>query len=269
MYRILQVALVAALGLGGCTMSKAPDLGLLDLVARNTEARGGRAAIEAIQSLEARLRIVEPTYTAEGVWRVDRRGRMRIDVFIGGKRVFTEAFDGVNGWQMAGDAERAKAASPEGAAALRHSAQLPTSVLGLHEMAAHGHRLELAGREEIGGAPYYAVVLTLDDGFETRYSLDPSSFLVTRSRVRKALHPDNDPTPTTIETVWSDFRRVSGVLFPFEARDTDLATGKLLQTTTLLEMSANRPADDGLFRMPRSNFKRPDVFFPAVERFLE
>jgi hypothetical protein len=249
-FRNRQILLVASLVLAGCTASQAPDLGLPDLVARNTDARGGRAAIEAIQSLEAKLRIVEPTYTAEGVWRVDRRGRMRIDVFIGGKRVFTEAFDGRNGWQKAGDAGQAKAASLEGAAALRHSGQLPTNILGLHEMASHGHRLDLAGREEIGGTLYYALALTLDDGFTTRYYLDPSSFLVTRSRVRKALHPDNDPTPTTIETVWSDFRRVSGVLFPFEARDTDLATGKLLQTTTLLELAANRPADDRLFQTP-------------------
>jgi hypothetical protein len=36
-------------------------------------------------------------------------------------------------------------------------------------------------------------------------------------------------------------------------KDTDLATGKLLQTTTLLELSANRPVDDGLFRLPGSN----------------
>jgi hypothetical protein len=176
---------------------------------------------------------------------------MRIDVFIGGKRVFTEGFDGTEGWQMPGNATSAKPASPEGAAALRHSGQLPTNVLGLHEMAAHGHRLELAGREEIDGILYYALDLTLDDGFRTRYFVDPKRFLVVRSRVRKALHPDNDPTPTRIETVWSDFRPVSGVLFPFAARDTDLATGKLLQTTTLLEMSANRPIEDALFRTPR------------------
>ncbi len=250
MFRTLPVAIVAALGIAGCTASRAPDLGLPELIDRNAEARGGRAAIEAIRSLEARLRIVEPTYTADAVWRVDRRGRMRIDVSIGGKVVFTEAFDGRSGWQRAGDAAPVKPASPDGSAALRHSAQLPTNVLGLHEMAAHGHRLKLIGREEIAGSPYYAVRLTLDDGFETLYFIDPSSFLVTRSRVRKALHPDIDPTPTTIETVWSDFRRVSGVLFPFEARDADLATGKLLQTTTLLEMNANRPAGDDLFQAP-------------------
>lgn len=249
MSAIRLLAFVVALVLAGCRTSKVPDLGLSELIARNAEARGGRAAIEAIQSLNARLRIVEPTYSAEGVWRVDRRGRMRINVSIGGQRVFTEAFDGTNGWQMAGDAPP-KAASPEGAAALRRSGQLPTNILGLHEMAARGHRLQLVGREEIGGVLYYAVVLTLDDGFQTRYFVDPSSFLITRSRVRKALHPDNDPTPTTIETVWNDFRPVAGVLFPFEARDTDLAAGRLLQTTTLLEMSANRFSEDGLFQSP-------------------
>jgi hypothetical protein len=248
-FRNRQLTLLAVLILAGCRTSKSPDLGLSELVSENAAARGGRAAIEAIQSLEAKLRIVEPTYAAEGVWRVDRRGRMRIDVSIGGKRVFTEAFDGTNGWQMPGDAPP-KAASPEGAAALRHSGQLPTNILGLHEMAAHGHRLDLVAREQIGGISYYALVLTLDDGFQTRYYVDPSSFLITRSRVHKALHPDNDPTPSTIETVWSDFRPVAGVLFPFEARDTDLATGKLLQTTKLLEMSANRSTEDGLFHSP-------------------
>lgn len=245
-----QLAFLAALALAGCATSRAPDVSLADLLARNTEARGGRAAIEAIQNLEAKLRIVEPTYTADGIWRVDRHGRMRIDVFIGEKRVFTEAFDGENGWQLPADAERPKPASADGAKALRHSGQLPTNILGLHEMAAHGHRLELVGREEIAGKSYFVVVLTLDDGFTTRYSIDPATFLISRSRVRKALHPDADPTPTTIETVWSDFRPVAGVLFPFQARDTDLATGKLLQTTTLLELRANRPAEDRVFQMP-------------------
>jgi len=107
-----------------------------------------------------------------------------------------------------------------------------------------------AGREEIGGVLYHVVVLTLDDGFVTSYYLDPSSLLIARARVRKALHPDLDPTETTIETVWSDVRQVAGVRFAFQASDTDLATGKLLQTTMLLDLQANRPIDDSLFLMP-------------------
>jgi hypothetical protein len=245
-------ALLVGIGLSGCANPRSPAMTLEELIRRHTEARGGRKAIEAIGNLDAKLRIVEPTYAAEGVWRVDRRGRMRIDVFVKGNRVFTEAFDGERGWQLPGGEERAKPAGADGSAALRHSGQLPTNILGLHEMQAHGHRLEYAGREEVDGVSYHVVVLTLDDRFATRYYVDPTSFLIARARVRKALHPDLDPTPTTIETVWSDYREVSGVRFAFQARDTDVAAGKLLQTTTLLEMRANGPLDEAIFRMPGS-----------------
>jgi hypothetical protein len=251
-FRVQPVMRVAILcvGTAGCATRGAPDLALRDLIIRNTQARGGSAAIEAIRNLEVKLRIVEPTYTADGVWRVDRSGRMRIDVFIEKRRVFTEAFDGEHAWQLPAEAEHAVLANAGGGAALRHSGQLPTNILGLHEMAAHGHRLDSAGREEVGGVRYYVVVLTLDDGFVTRYYIDPTSFLITRSRVYKPLHPDLDPTPTTIETVWSDFRWIAGVRFGFEAIDNDLATGKVLQTTMLLDVTPNLPVDNRLFRMP-------------------
>lgn len=234
----------------GCATTKASVAKLDVLIERNTEARGGRAAIEAIRSLQIRLRIVEPTYTAEGAWQADRKGRMRIDVFIGGRRVFTEGFDGARGWQRGADDEHGTPASNAGQAALSRSAKLPTNLLGLHEMASHGHRLELEGREEIAGTNYHVLLLTLDDGFTTRYYVDPASFLIAHGRVVKALHPDIDPTPTTIDTSWSDFRTIEGLHIPFEARETDLATGKLLQTTTLLEIHANVPADDHFFQMP-------------------
>jgi hypothetical protein len=53
-----------------------------------------------------------------------------------------------------------------------------------------------------------------------------------------------------METVWSDFRQVAGVRLAFQATDTDLATGKLLQTTTLLEVQPNPPVDERLFQRP-------------------
>jgi len=248
--RLGSIAALLCLGIVDCSRPGSPALSLEELIHRNTEARGGRGAIEAIRNLEVKLRIVEPTFTADGVWRVDRRGRMRIDVFMKDQRVFTEAFDGERGWQMPGGNEAATPASPDGTAALRHSGQLPTNILGLHEMMGHGHRLEYAGREEVAGVSYHVVVLTLDDGFATRYYIDPENFLIARARVRKALHPDIDPTPTTIETVWTDLREVAGVRFAFQASDTDLAAGRLLQTTTLLEITPDASLDENLFRMP-------------------
>jgi len=248
--RLLCLTVAVACASSPRAASPRADLSLQDLINRNTEARGGRAAIEAIRSLEMRIRIEEPTYKAEGVYRVERAGRMRIDVLIGGKRIFTEGFDGKNGWQLPEGADHGRLASATAAAALGHSGQLPTNILGLHEVATHGHRLELKAREEVAGVRYYVVLMTLDDGFQTRYYVDPATFLIARSRVRKALHPDIDPTPTTIETVWSDFREVAGVKFPFRETQTDLATGKLLETTTLLAVLPNPTLDDSVFQMP-------------------
>jgi hypothetical protein len=137
-----------------------------------------------------------------------------------------------------------------GIATLRRSGQLPTNILGLHEMTQHGHRLEFVGREDVAGVSYDVIRLTLDDGFVTHYYLDPATSLITRARVRKALHPDIDPTETTIETVLSDFRPIAGVQVAFKATETDLATGKLLQTMTFLEVRPNLPAEEHLFQMP-------------------
>src|SRR4051794_131570 len=70
-----------------------------DVIERNTSAMGGRAAIEAIHSIEINLHITDPGFEVDGIYRAARPGRMRIDVQHEGRRVFTEAFDGQNGWQ--------------------------------------------------------------------------------------------------------------------------------------------------------------------------
>jgi len=48
-----------------------------------------------------------------------------------------------------------------------------------------------------------------------------------------------DPTPTTIEQVSSDFRDVNGVKFPFVITETDLNTGKLLESTVTKSVKIN------------------------------
>jgi hypothetical protein len=40
-----------------------------------------------------------------------------------------------------------------------------------------------------------------------------------------------------------------GVQFAYRSTDTDLATGKLLQTTTILDIRVNPVVDDHLFEM--------------------
>jgi hypothetical protein len=62
------------------------------------------------------------------------------------------------------------------------------------------------------------------------------------------LHVDVDPTPTTIELLNSDFREIAGVKFPFATTDTDLKTGKVIETTTVKSIEVNPPIDPTIFK---------------------
>ncbi len=231
--------------IAGCT--GAPDLD--SVIAKHVEARGGASAIEAIHSYEADIRIVEPTFEVDGNYVATRDGRMRIDISVGGERVFTEALDRGRAWTWSPD-EGVLEGSAAGAAALRHGIEFPLKVFGLHEMRTRGHRLELAGRETIDGIDYHALRLTLDDGFEVRYYIHPQTWLIERERTRRALHVDIDPTPEWIETTYGDFRAVGGVLFAHRQVERNVESGEVLSTGTISAIRLNTPLSGGRFSPP-------------------
>jgi len=206
---------------------------------------GGRAAIEAIQSIEFDLHITDPKFEVDGTYFAARPGKMRIDVNAGGDHVFTEAFDGQKGWEGKGTSQ--KPATEKATAALRHGVELPGKLFGLHELKARGHRIELAEREKIDGIGYYVLRLTLNDGYATTLYVDPNSWLITRRRDVRPLHVDVDPTPTTIEQRSFDFRTISGVQFAFASSETDLQSGKVLETTVVRSVKINRPLVPSIF----------------------
>jgi hypothetical protein len=169
-------------------------------------------------------------------------------VKVEGKHAFTEAFDGERGWQWKGEGTTTVDESAKATAALRHGIELPGHLYGLHELRQRGHRIDLVGREKIESIDYYTLRVTLNDGYTTTLYLDPKSWLITRRRDVRPLHVDIDPTPTTIEQRMSDFRKVGGVWFSFANTETDLTTGKLLETTTMRAITVNPKIDAEIFR---------------------
>lgn len=239
------VVLAAMVALTACNRSpKTVD----EVIAHNTQAMGGEKAIESVHAIAVDLHIVDPGFTVDGSYRAARPGRMRIDVKMEGKHVFTEAFDGERGWQWEGEGSTTVEESASATAALRHGVELPGHLYGLHELRQRGHRIDLLGREKIDGIDYYSLRITLNDGYQTALYVDPSSWLITRRRDVRPLHVDIDPTPTTIEQRMFDFRQVAGVWFSFANTETDLRTGKLLETTTVRTISVNPTIGEKVFR---------------------
>jgi hypothetical protein len=236
--RLMALVRAAILATASFGCSRSPTT-LDEVIERHTKAVGGRAAIEAIQSIEFDLHITDPKFEVDGTYFAARPAKMRIDVNAGGDDVFTEAFDGQKGWEGKGTSQ--KPATEKATAALRHGVELPGKLFGLHELKARGHRIELAEREKIDGISYYVLRLTLNDGYATTLYVDPNSWLITRRRDVRPLHVDVDPTPTTIEQRSSDFRTISGVQFAFASTETNLQSGKVLETTVVRSVKINSP----------------------------
>ena len=233
-----------AIALSGCNRT-APTI--REVIELNTKAMGGLAAIEAVQSIEVNLHIVDPDFQVDGIYRAVRPGRMRIDIMAAGKPVYAEGFNGERAWQWQEGNNEPVEESPAATAALRHGIELPGKLFGLHELQKRGHRVELAEREMIDGINYYVLRVTFSDGHQTGLYVDPKSWLITRRRDKRPLHPDIDAKPTTIETRTSDFRSVAGVNFGFASVDTDLSTGKVLETTTVRSIKVNPSFDQSIF----------------------
>jgi hypothetical protein len=239
----------------------AEELTLDQVVDRNVEAMGGPAAIEAVHSIRFDLHIVDPKFEVDGIYYAARPGRMRIDISAGGKHVYTEALGEKRGWQWKGQGESVEE-SEKATGALRHGVELPGKLFGLHEVRQRGNKLELVGRAMVEQINYYVLRLAFRDGVETTLYVDPNSWLITRRRELRPLHPDIDPSPTTIETTMSDFRKVDGLLFAFGSTDTDLRTGKVLEKTTARSILLN-PVVEAVFFETLGTAPSPSGASPA------
>lgn len=238
---------LAALGWIACTPANQAEPDLVTIIERHIEARGGREAVESVRSMSVELEIVEPEFTVTGSYVATREGWMRIDVFAGGERVFTEALGPDGGWQMHADGVPLDL-SPEGEAALRRGVY--GNLYGLHELSDLGYELTLVGQTERGGRSLWEIEQTAPDGFSKHAFLDAETFLDWGEVKTAALHPDVDPTEARQETRVIEHSEAEGIWFPNRMKKIDLDSGDLLQEATITARQLNPPIDPSRFLRP-------------------
>lgn len=177
-------------------------------------------------------------------------GRMRIDLYAGNDRVFSEGYDGREGWSWPGGEDHAAPASPPAVAALRRGVELPDKIFALHELPARGHHLELTGFVAEAGRRFAVIELTLADGFSAEYWLDTASWMIARRRDHRPHHVDLDPRPITIETRFEDYRLINGTPFAHRSIEVELPAGKVLSQVTVLAIELDPPVESTSFARP-------------------
>lgn len=223
-----------------------------ELVAKNLAARGGAAALGAIQTYVAQGELRFPgdfklTYT-ETHQRLDPATdncAIRIDASLQGLTL-VEAYDGQSGWRI-NPFEGRKDAERMGADEARALADQALIDGNLQSAAAKGAKVDYLGREDIDGTNTYKLRVSKPDGTVFTDYLDPDVFLEIRIDELRTIRGAEQ------ETVYDlgDYERVNGVYFPFSiASGAPNSADSDKQIITVASAAANVPVLPGLFAMP-------------------
>lgn len=219
------------------------------LIAKNLEARGGAAAIDAIKSVE-----FEGQTRFPGDFNVDYHEWRAMDgPNPVGRVVYSlqgldliQAYDGAGGWKInplqgRKDAERMSA--DEGRQ-LADSSWIGGTLL---QAAKDGSKVAYLGREDFDGTLAYKLKITQKDGDEFVYLLDPDTYLEIKvdetRRIRGAQQ--------TTETELGDYEKVAGVYFPMSIENWNQGQSNQRSRTSIVKATANPTYDPAIFREPK------------------
>lgn len=214
-----------------------------ELVARHVAARGGLERILAIRTLRQRGTVTSPQYVVHIYGERKRPDLLRIEFTMDGTTGM-EGWDGqaaweFNPWRGMGQAEYVTGLP---ALALQRGAEFDGPLVGYRE---RGHTVALVAAA--GAAPGgYTLRVTRNDGNIIDHTLDAATLLVVQTR---SVRPIHGSAPEETVTLYDDYRRVAGVLFPFRSQELarDGAHSELFQWEM---MEANLPLADARFQIP-------------------
>jgi hypothetical protein len=240
---------LAALALGSAAVPAAAQ-DAQSLLAKNLEARGGAAAIDAIKSVSFDGRLLFPgdfelTYK-EIRAQLGNATAARTDLSLQGLNV-VQSYDGQGGWRInpfqgRKDPERMSADEVRSVA---DAASIQGALLASRN---DGSRVEYVGREDFDGTLAYKLKVTQKDGDEFVYWLDPDTYLEIKvdetRRIRGAQQ--------TTEIELGDYEKIAGVYFPMSVESWSQGQSNQRQRIIIASGSANAPVTAAFFAEPRA-----------------
>jgi hypothetical protein len=239
--------LFAALLLG-CAGVPAAAQNAQSLIARNLEARGGAAAVAAIQNVSFEGRTIFPgdfevTYK-ETRARVGPGAADRVDFGVQGLDII-QAYDGREGWRvnpLQGRKDAEKISADEGRA-LADAALVEGPLLAARS---DGSRVDYLGREDFDGTLAYKLKVTQKDGDEFTYWLDPDTFLEIKVDETRKIRG----AAQTTETELGDYEKIAGVYFPMSVESWSQGQPNQRQRTVIASGTANASLPPDFFAEP-------------------
>lgn len=213
------------------------EITLNTILDNNYQATRGHGELHTIETADLILRISEADYTLTAHYRAAADGFMRIDVFAGDERVFSEGKDESGVWEWPGRQDAPRNVDHDGVGALEHGVEF--NLYSLAELGKRGHSIELIDLERIREIDYYVLKVTLEDGFVSYRYVNSETWLVGISRDYRAFHPSIDPSKQNLETRYDQWHRSSGILHAGRSRTFNAETGEAVATAVIVQTKYN------------------------------
>ena len=238
---ILSAALAGAAG----AQTRTPALSTDDLIVKHLQARGGAAALAAVKTVKMTGTLRPSGFDVQMGYEetLSRPASVRINATLQGLTV-VQAYDGAAGWQIQPFQGRKdpESVSADDTKSLAEEADFDGALIGYR---AKGSSIDNLGVIDVDGAPAYALRVSLKNGDQLTYYLDPDAFLTVRMITRQVLRG----AETFTQTDYGDYEKVDGVYFPMEIASGPKGSTQQ-QRVTYDAIVANPVTDAGLFARP-------------------
>lgn len=226
--------------------SPSPSSPVDEIIAAHLAARGGKDRIQALQSIrETGTVTASDGRVARVVREIQRPGLFRLEfTYQGTTSVF--ANDGKTGWQIAPlQGQFEPQAMPPAADAAGGADQ--RDIEGpLVDWKEKGHAVELAGRESLDGKQVDKLKTVLRGGVVRYDYVDAASHMIVRSDVPRLVRGHR----VELQTTFSDFRKVSGIVFPHHL-EIHVKDRPQILNIAVEKIELNPQLDPASFQMPR------------------
>jgi hypothetical protein len=241
-----KILAVVALSLGTPCLVASPAAAqtLEEVVAAHLAARGGVGSIRAVQSLRMTGHAsAEPGTEAPVTREVRRPGRIRTEFsFQGVTGVYVLGGDA--GWQVSpfGGSLEPEPMTADQEQAARDQADIDGPFI---DASAKGLTLELTGRTTLDGRETYRVKVTSKGGNVRDYYIDATSRLIVRVDSTRVVRG----TPMHVETTYTDYREVAGLMFAHAIEAGERGRPRRLRVV-VDTVEVNPPIEEARFATP-------------------
>jgi outer membrane lipoprotein-sorting protein len=216
-----------------------------EIVAKNIEAHGGAAKINAIQTVKSSGKVeVGPGMEAPATEYRKRPDFIRQEFTLQGMTAVL-SYDGKQAWGIMPFMGKK---DPDLLPAEQRDELVEDATIGglLMDYAAKGTKVEFLGKDKLEGTDVLKLKATLADGTVYTYYIDPDSNLEIRVDRVAMIRGTEHKTSTVI----GDYKEVDGVPLPFSFESSDADHPDQKQKVTLDKVEFNVPVDAAIFKMP-------------------